>query len=355
MSPAENELVNVLSDVGKAPVQQVHPDGSRLVLLPYGARVLGLFAPGSDENFLWVHPALASTASAEAFFRSGDWHNTGGDRTWLAPEVDVFFPQYPDTAVWKVPRELDPGAYQVIEESPTIKLAAKVAVTLSRSQEKVRARITKHWSPAPNPLRYEPIWTALGDITYAGYTQETCLEMLPGSDGAASIALWNLVCVPNGGEVLIPTHTRAEPEIYWGTIKATDLKVTNHLVRFRTGGAGIQKIGVRACASTGRLGYLHESDDAWTLIVRNFRVNPSGEYIDVPGQRSTAPDAMGFSTQACNVQTGDWDYCELEHHFPAVSFALGQTLSVDTSQIWAFRGPQDAVETVARSLLGSEA
>ena len=58
-----NLLKNCLTSSGKAHVSQDYPDGSRLLLLPYGARVLGLFAPGSDENFLWTHPALASAAS----------------------------------------------------------------------------------------------------------------------------------------------------------------------------------------------------------------------------------------------------------------------------------------------------
>ena len=354
MDAAANQLISTLSSAGQAPVQQVQPDGSRLLLLPYGARVLGLFAPASDENFFWVHPALASTASAESFFQSRGWHNTGGDRTWLAPEVDVFFPNYPDTTIWQVPQELDPGSYQAMEAGPAWKLASDITVKLSRRAEQVQTRITRHWSPAPNPLRYEPLGNELDGITYAGYTQETCLELLAGSAEVAQIGLWNILSVPNGGEVIVPTYSRAKPEIYSGTIDAADLTVSGHDVRFRSGGAGIRKIGVRACASTGRLGYLYQSRDAWALITRNFTVNPSGEYIDVPWQRSTAPDAMGYSTQACSVQTGDWDYCELEHHLPAISLASGSTRSVDTSQIWAFRGPPKAIEEVAQCLLGGE-
>ena len=191
-------------------------------------------------------------------------------------------------------------------------------------------------------------------VAYAGYTQETCLELLAGSAASAPIGLWNLLAVPNGGEVIIPTHARTVPEIYSGAIASANLIVTDHLVRFRTTGAGIRKIGVRAATSTGRLGYLYQIGDAWALVIRNFTVNPSGEYIDVPWQRSTAPDAPGYSTQACSVNTELGDYCELEHHLPAICFGTGQQRSTDTSQIWAFRGPQDEIRKVAKTLLSAD-
>ena len=338
---------------GKPLDERVNPDGSRLLLLPYGARVLALFAPGSEENFFWTHPALASAESARSFFQANDWHDTGGDRTWLAPEVDVFFPNYP-TAVWSVPTKLDPGFYAAVQPSPVLKFASEIAVTLSRSHEEVEARITKSWCPALNPLRYEPMWKELDGISYAGYTQETCMELFPGSDKSAQIGLWNLLAVPNGGEVIIPTHAKAEPEIYSGGVAPANLIVTDHLVRFRTQGEGIQKIGIRAAASTGRLGYLHRNRDGWALIIRNFTVNPSGEYIDVPWQRSAASDALGFSTQACSVRTELEDYCELEYHAPAISIAASPLQSHDTSQVWAFCGPQDVIRKVGKCLLSAD-
>src|ERR1017187_957640 len=159
--PVKNTLLKVLSSAGRPLEQQVNPDGSQLLLLPYGARVLGLFAPGSDENFFWTHPALRSKGSAHSFFQSGDWHNTGGDRTWLAPEVDVFFPNYPDTAVWRVPIELDPGAFAPQSTDPALSFVSEITVMLSRSQRQFAVRVTKSWGPALNPLRYEKSWREL--------------------------------------------------------------------------------------------------------------------------------------------------------------------------------------------------
>jgi hypothetical protein len=58
------DLIGILRSVGK-PTESYHsPDGSHVLILPYGGRVLGLFAPGSSENFYWTHPALGSFESA---------------------------------------------------------------------------------------------------------------------------------------------------------------------------------------------------------------------------------------------------------------------------------------------------
>src|SRR4029077_3725674 len=107
------ELMATLKAVGKSTELHQTDDGTRLLILPYGGRILGVFAPGSEENFLWTNSALNSAESARAYYASDDWQNSGGDRTWLAPEVDFFFPKFPnvDIAGYWQPRSLDPGNY----------------------------------------------------------------------------------------------------------------------------------------------------------------------------------------------------------------------------------------------------
>lgn len=89
------KLTQVLNRVGKPTKLFKSSDGTRVLVLPYGGRVLGLFAPGSEENFYWTHTALNSPESAREFYGGDQWHNSGGDRTWLAPEADLFFPNFP--------------------------------------------------------------------------------------------------------------------------------------------------------------------------------------------------------------------------------------------------------------------
>src|ERR1019366_4777739 len=104
-------LIQTLRAVGKPPEIFESPEGSTALILPHGGRILGLFAPGSNENFFWTHPALERVDTARTFYDSGQWQNSGGDRTWLAPEVDLFFPDFPGTSRYWQPRELDPGNY----------------------------------------------------------------------------------------------------------------------------------------------------------------------------------------------------------------------------------------------------
>ena len=108
-------LIATLKAVGKSAELYQTDDGTRLLILPYGGRILGVFAPGSEENFLWTNSALNNAESARSYYASDDWQNSGGDRTWLAPEVEFFFPKFPniDIAGYWQPRSLDPGNYEL--------------------------------------------------------------------------------------------------------------------------------------------------------------------------------------------------------------------------------------------------
>lgn len=350
-SGAKSRLLAVLKAVDK-PVEAVAtPDGSTVLMLPYGGRVLGLFSPGSEENFYWTHPALESPESARAFYASKDWHNSGGDRTWLAPEVDIFLPNYPDTARYWQPRELDPGKYQVVKDKHGFELVNRLSLKLSRSGEEVDLLMAKSVGPAANPLRYERELDLSG-VEYAGYTQYTRLELVDGSAAnKPPIGLWNLVQMPHGGDLLIPTFHKAQPTIWFGEVSPQDLIVKDHLIRYRMRAQGEHKLGVRAVATTGRVGYLSGGGDSCSLIVRNFTVNPSGEYVDTPWKE---PGDLGYSTQACNVNSALGAFSELEYHIPAIGGKSGRDRCDDTAQVWAFRGPEKKVRAAARCLLSPD-
>jgi hypothetical protein len=342
-------LARVLQRVGKPTRLFKSPDGTRVLVLPYGGRVLGLFSPRNGENFYWTHPALASVETARAFYGSDQWHNSGGDRTWLAPEADLFFPNFPKLDPYYQQRSLDPGHYRVVQAPGGFKLVNRLTVNLARSRAKAALRITKSFGPAPNPLRHER-GVALSGLEYAGYTQFTALELLGASqDLAAEIGLWNLVQMPHGGDLLIPTYSRGEPRLVMGKIPPADLKVEARMLCYRMRQQGECKISLRAIATCGRVGYRYRSANQWCLIIRNYAVNPSGEYVDVPWND---PDYRGFSTQACNVNSGLGQFSELEYHIPAIGQGAGRTRCEDEAQVWAFRGSETDIAQVCRLLLG---
>ena len=234
-------LVETLGQVGKPAHVYRSPDGTAVLLLPYGGRVLGLFAPQSGENFYWTHPALQTAATAREFYASSDWHNSGGERTWLAPELDFFFPDYPNRDRYWQPRQLDPGDYRLISDQRGRRLVNRLECVLSRTKTTVELEITKSISPALNPLRHE-FQLKLSGLAYAGYSQETTLTVLAcRGDPQVQVGLWNLIQMPHGGELLVASCGRAFPAIVFGTVDGQDFAIGDHLACYRMRARGEQK------------------------------------------------------------------------------------------------------------------
>lgn len=347
-----DRFLEVMAEIGKPLDVFESPDGSRMLVLPHGGRVLGLFAPGDEENFFWVNEALADGAAARALIEGDAWQNLGGDRTWLAPELDFFYPDYPDLSSYAPPRAFDPGHYQLTRSGAAIELSNVLTLRSNRLRETFRLKLIKKLTSAPSPLRYEKIGADSAGLRYAGYTLKTSLEIVDGPAGSRQgIGIWNLLQMPEGGELLIPTCVQTEPRLYFGTIVPEELVVEPHLIRLRMRSPGVQKFGVRATALTGRAGYLLRAGSQWTLIVRNFSVNPSGDYVDTPAaDRNNLIDCL----QVCHVNGSLGVFNELEYHAPAISLQHGQAQSLDISQVWAFRGDAEAIHAVCQTLLSSE-
>ena len=105
------------------------------------------------------------------------------------------------------------------------------------------------------------------------------------------------------------------------------------------------------CQGFPCIGYLYPTANRHALIVRNFYVNPSGEYADVPW---TEPDDRGYSTQACSVNSRWGEFSEMEYHVPAIGGDTGLDQTEDRSQLWAFRGSKEDIQKIARALLSNE-
>jgi hypothetical protein len=347
-------LIAALKAVGKPTELYESPDGTRILILPYGGRILGVFAPGSDQNFLWTNSALDSVETARAYYASEDWQNSGGDRTWLAPEVDFFFPKFPNIDIsgyWQ-PRSLDPGKYELLKDTDGVTLRNRLEIDAFKSGKHATLEITKSVSSAPNPLRHDPA-IQIATVEYAGHTLSTSLKILDSNpSNAPLVGLWSLTQMPHQGELLIPTYFRSDPRVYFGLVDtpADEVTVTDRLIRFKMRAAGEHKIGVRALATTGRIGYIYPTQDKYALIVRNFFVNPSGEYADVPW---TELDDKGYSTQACSVNSKWGMFSELEYHVPAIGGDTGLSQVQDRSQLWAFRGDRKNIEAIAKALLSN--
>lgn len=347
-----DHLSKVMAEAGKAVESFTTADGSRLLLLPYGARVLGLYSAAGEQNFYWNNPVLEDAEKAKTLFADAGWHNTGGDRTWIAPELDTFFPDATSNQYWQ-PRQLDMSDYTVQRIGGGVRLTREMTLHLARSNRDAAFRLAKWFGPAANPLRYERDMTATcGSVQYAGYTQRVTLEMQGDhGDQLPRIGLWNLAQLPQGGDMLVPTYSRAVPQKCFGDVPADHVVITDRLLRInKIDFAGSHKIAVKAASLCGRTGYIYGSADQWSLVIRNFFVNPSGDYIDV--QRHD-PEDFGYGFQMCRVDEPAFgSFCEMEYHAPCVGTWPDTSKSEDLSQIWAFRGSRNAIGAIAQKLLG---
>jgi hypothetical protein len=172
----------------------------------------------------------------------------------------------------------------------------------------------------------------------------------------AALSLWSLLQLPHGGEMIIPTYGKALVEVFMGHAARTALTVREGLTHWKMKAKGEHKISVRARSCTGRVGYLHRSSfRQWELVVRNFNVNPSGHYPEVPWRR---PSEVGHCVQACSVNSALGQFSELEYHAPAITLGAadrqrGNESCQDVSQVWAYRGSPAAIHRAAKSLLGN--
>ena len=149
-----DELIASLTAAGHPPIQ-LHGKGGSLLILPYGGRTLGLYNQ-DGHNFFWVNPDLNHAATAETFFTTDGWKNSGGDRTWVAPEVELFISDIDNPAeTYQVPSSLDPGNYTVRHGDGQVTLTNQARVVLNRQEETCEIELAKTIRMTENPLRYE--------------------------------------------------------------------------------------------------------------------------------------------------------------------------------------------------------
>ena len=263
-------LVATLPSVRKATETWTSPDGSAALVLPYGGRILGLFAPKSERNFFWTYPALDTAKSAHDFYRTAQWHNSGGDRTWLAPEVDFCCPNFLNLEPYWQPREFDPGNDQVTKSDGGLLLTNGFTYKLSRSQRTVDLEMSKRLTAAANPLRNVD---CAGRPSYAGYTLHTGLSFGEGKTAPVQVGFGSLLQMPHGGEMFFSTFSCASVTTFFGHIDPRDLLVGPRMVRYLMRASGEHKLSLSAAVVMGRVGYVYTQGADCSLVLRNFSVN----------------------------------------------------------------------------------
>jgi hypothetical protein len=356
-----SELVDLLAKHGFESAELSGVDGGSILVMAAGTRVLRLTSK-SGKDFLWLHPSLAGE-DTEQLFRNRVWRNFGGDRTWIAPESELHIGDLDNPwGTYHMPETVDPGCYTLTCDDASVVMAGCFTANNYRRRTRAELSLEKRISAASNPLRNSPGAADLLGVEYIGYEQATTLKMLSKDDSKARYGIWNLTQIRAIGEILIPVTqigaigevsipvtVEDQPRDYLAPTGPAHLTIQPGLVRFRIDAAEQHKIGIKAAFCRGRIGFIRKCDnESWSLLVRNFLVNPSAEYIDVPWDDL---EDTGYAIQCCN-DDGNWgDFGEFEYHTPAIGYNTGQTSYTDLSQLWAFNGKRQQIEQVTKWLL----
>lgn len=349
VSAGVDKLSETLYNLNHNPIRLRDESGMGVLILPHGGRVLGLHSSFSNSNFLWTNPALIDVSSARQFFMSDDWHNSGGDRTWLSPELNFFFPKYPDTSYYVPPPQLDAATYDATTIGNEVKLHAALSMRFYRGGGDLPLRIVKSVRLVADPLRNH-LDRKSADLQFAGYRLQTSLQLGDRLPPESHLAIWNLLQLPAAGELLAPTYSKTIPTVFFGIVEPRDLRVEDRAIRYRMRALGEQKLCIPALTTTGRVGYWYPLGRKHVLVVRSFSVNPSGEYKDA---WFTDPENDGFAIQACNIHNDNLGrFAELEYHAPAICLDTDNQSSEDVSFVWAYCGQLADIAITAKLLLG---
>ena len=66
-------------------------NGVTIIVSQHGGRIFGPFLSKESASIFWSNDVFAGPDTFKAFLDSGSW-NIGGDRMWIAPEIQYHVP-----------------------------------------------------------------------------------------------------------------------------------------------------------------------------------------------------------------------------------------------------------------------
>lgn len=328
-------------------------NGVSLIIPQRGARVLGPFLASDSESIFWLNQAFAHPDSFKQFLNSGDW-NLGGERVWIAPEIQYLVRDRAD--FWgtiRVPEQMDPGNYSLdqlgSQQCRLVQSLTLSAYNLASGQKELH--VERFIKPADDPLRYLSNYQTLIDgLTFAGY--EHTISLSETSLDNKMSESWDLIQLNPGGQLLIPASPHVEYSDYYEPITPTFQSIYPNHVSLRITGDRQYKVGYKAAHVFGRLGYFNQLDDGRAyLIVRNFFNNPAAPYLE---ERAAWPGQRGHSIHVYNDDGALGGFGELECNGQAIGGDTGRSAAADQFVLWLYVGAADKVRKLIPHLLGLE-
>ena len=323
-----------------------------IILMQHGGRVLGPFLAEQAESIYWLSAAWESADTFSAFLESGEW-NVGGERVWIAPEVQYVVQdraQFMESMV--LPTAMDPGDYALshpAENQWRVRQQAVLqAFNLASGSKALDVDVTVR--PMPDPLRAVAAYdTLLDGVRYAGYEQ--AITLTEHQTDAIMSESWNLIQLNPGGQLFIPCAPEAQITDYErGDVPAEARTVRDGHVRISITGQSVFKVGFKAAHVMGRSAYLNMLTDGTPyLLVRAFTNNPSSVYIEEPESQI---GNNGHSVHIYNDSGDIGGFGELECNGQTIGGNTGLSSATDHFQLWLYVGAVEKLHAIASHLLG---
>ncbi len=324
-----------------------------IIVSQHGGRIFGPFLSKKGESIFWANDVFATTDTFKEFLQSGSW-NIGGDRMWIAPEIQYHVPDRSDfwgSVFW--PEQVDPGTYALEQpESGQWRLLQDMrlqAYNLASGQKELH--LERLIRQVKDPLRNVTGYADMVDgVLFAGYEQIVTLSERKRDDIVSEA--WSLTQLNPGGVLVIPASPRVEYTDYYQPIDDSLQTIYPDHVRLKITGARQYKVGFKAAHVFGRLAYYNHLDDGRAyLIVRNFFNNPSAPYAEEPDH---TPGCRGHSIHVYNDDGNAGGFGELECNAPTIGGDTGRSSSTDELVLWLYLGAEDRLKEIALHLLGIE-
>ncbi len=327
-------------------------NGMKAIISQRGGRIFGPFIDEGPSLF-WVNKGFAEPEAFKEFLHSGHW-NLGGDRIWIAPEVQYNASDRKDFfGTFHLPEEMDPGHYTLEQtDKGQWRLHQNFMMEAhSLANGKKDLTIDRIIQPVEDPLRnLKNYHDLIRDVQYAGYEQNITLTESRLDDIVSET--WSLIQLNPGGRLVISSTPCVEVHDYYRPIDDTLMTLYPHYVNLKITGDRQYKVGFKSPHLFGRIGYFNtwEGNQSY-LVVRNFFNNPSGAYTE---EIDRIPGVHGFSIHVYNDDGGLGGFGELECNEQAIGSYSGRSESNDQLVLWIYIGETSQVKTIGLNLLGVE-
>jgi hypothetical protein len=321
-----------------------------LVITQRGGRIY----PFLDEDspcLFWVNGVFAQTGDFKDFLDSGHW-NLGGDRIWIAPEVQYSISDRNDFyGSFHLQEQMDPGNYQLestAEGSWRLHQDITMDAHILASGQK-QLYIDRLIHKIEDPLRFLDDYPTLIDgVNYSGYEQQVRLEEKVQDDIVSEV--WSLIQLNPGGWLYIPALPYVEYTDYLAPVDEAFFKMHPHYVSLKITGDRNYKHGYKSSGVFGRLGYFRMLDGGEaSLVIRNFFNNPSAHYSE---EAAHIPGRRGHSIHVYNDDGGLGGFGEMECNGQTIGGASGRSAALEQLVLWIYTGDRENIREIALRLLG---